>query len=251
MRFRFLIAYDGAPFRGWQSQKGGEGIQDIIESALLSITGKPCRLHASGRTDAGVHALGQCAHADIHTRLQTADLQRALNANLPPQIRILSVRRVPDSFHARFSAIGKIYRYRIWNTPVLPPLEYGRAWHIPRPLDLVAMRSAASLLEGRHDFASFSANRGKPTEDTVRTLHRIGIRRQGGLITLTFEAEGFLYKMARMLTGALCRVGLGKESEKDIAAHLDHPRVGAAVHVAPAEGLTLIRVRYPASGRAA
>jgi tRNA pseudouridine38-40 synthase len=161
-RLKLVIAYDGAPFAGWQSQSHRNTIQDHVEHAFQRVLGKPMRVHGAGRTDAGVHALAQCAHADLpNDRLSTPRWTEALNALLPPTIRILRCQYVSNDFHARLSVKGKIYRYRIWLAPVLPPFEYHRAWHIPRPADLKILKRAARDFVGTHDFAAFAANRGK------------------------------------------------------------------------------------------
>ena len=173
-RLRFVVAYDGGPFAGWQSQANGNTIQDHLERAFTVVTRKQVRVHGAGRTDAGVHALAQTAHADVPDRsLTTAEWVGALNASLPPTIRVLRSGYTNDAFHARFSARGKIYRYRIWNDGVLPPLEHGRSWHVPGPLDLDAMTREATAFLGTHDFASFAANRGKPGEETTRTIESL------------------------------------------------------------------------------
>jgi tRNA pseudouridine38-40 synthase len=246
-RLKLIVAYDGAPFSGWQSQRNGKGIQDQIEIAIEQICSEPVRVHGAGRTDAGVHALAQCAHVDLPARRYGAARWRsALNGVLPPAIRIMQCRFVSESFHARFSAKGKIYRYRIWNGEVLPPLENGRVWHVRDPLDRTVLAAAASLFAGSHDFASFAANRGVPVDDTTRTVRRVRIRNSGPLISIEFEADGFLYKMVRLMVGALVDVGLGKASPDEIQSRLHHPkqRFSHARHVAPATGLFLIRVRY-------
>ena len=246
-RLKLIVAYDGAPFSGWQSQPNGNGVQDHLERAFAQIEASGVRVHGAGRTDAGVHALAQCAHVDIGLKRYGADRWRsALNGVLPPTIRILRCRLVSQSFHARFSATAKIYRYRIWNAAVLPPLEYGRAWHLREPLDFKEMCGAAKLFLGRHDFASFAANRGAPVGDTVRTLRRVQLRQAGPLISIEWEGDGFLYKMARLVAGALVQVGLGRATASDLAARLNHPaqRISAARTVAPAAGLFLVRVRY-------
>src|SRR5438067_6784607 len=172
-RLKFIVAYDGAPFAGWQSQSHRNTVQDHLERAFERIAGTSVRVHGAGRTDAGVHALAQCAHADV-TRRTPIDWVAALNAHLPREIRVLRCVRAPADFHARYSAKGKIYTYRIWNAPVLSPFELGRAWHLPgAPLDVGALKNAAALFVGTHDFAAFAANRGKagPVEpDTVRTI---------------------------------------------------------------------------------
>lgn len=244
MRLRLLIAYDGTPFRGWQSQSGGGAVQDHLEAAFAKVCAKRVPVHGAGRTDAGVHALGQCAHADVEREL---DWVAALNAHLPPQIRVLACRKAAADFHARFSARGKTYLYRIWNGPVLPPFEWNRAWHLARLLDIEAMRRAARALEGRHDFAAFAANRGKPEQSTVRTIHRVAVAKRGPLVTLRFHGDGFLYKMVRLMTGALVRVGQGRAPVESVRGFLDG-REGKCSFAAPAQGLTLVRVHYRPRG---
>jgi tRNA pseudouridine38-40 synthase len=246
-RLKLVVAYDGARFSGWQSQPNGNGIQDHIEKAFAQICSLSVRVHGAGRTDAGVHALAQCAHVDLAERRYDGDRWRsALNGVLPPAIRIMECRFVRDSFHARFSAKGKIYRYRIWNHEVLPPLENGRAWHVREPVDFATIESATRLLVGRHDFASFAANRGSAVGDTTRTIRRIQATRRGPLIAIQFEADGFLYKMVRLMAGALVQAGSGKCAPKEIGFHLADPKriFSEARNVAPAAGLFLVRVRY-------
>ncbi|MBA2431324.1 MAG: tRNA pseudouridine synthase A, partial [Chthoniobacterales bacterium] len=154
-RLKFVVAYDGAPFAGWQSQTNGDTIQDRLEQAFRTVTSDEVRVHGAGRTDAGVHALGQVAHVELPARsLPAAKWPAALNASLPPTIRVLRSSYVPSTFHARFSANGKLYRYRIWNDRILPPFEVNRAWHLPAPLDLPTMIAEAEAFIGRHDFAS-------------------------------------------------------------------------------------------------
>jgi tRNA pseudouridine38-40 synthase len=246
-RLKLIVAYDGAPFSGWQSQRNGNGIQDHVERAIEQICSKPVRVHGAGRTDAGVHALAQCAHVDLPARRYGAERWRsALNGVLPPAIRIMQCRFVAESFHARFSAKGKLYRYRIWNGEVLPPLENGRAWHVSDLIDRSTLAAAAALFAGRHNFVSFAANRGAPVDDTTRTLRTIRVRHSGPLLSIEFEADGFLYKMVRLMVGALVEVGSGKQSPDGIYSRLHHPkhRFSHARNVAPAGGLFLIRVRY-------
>jgi tRNA pseudouridine38-40 synthase len=243
MRLKLLIAYDGRPFRGWQSQAGGGTVQDHLESALAALCGKRIPVHGSGRTDTGVHALAQCAHADVERpRFKPSGWIPALNAHLPREIRVMKCVRVPAGFHARFSARGKVYTYRIWNHPVHPPLELGRSWHLPGMLDLRALQAGAEPLTGTHDFAAFAANRGTPARDTVRTIHAIKIRKRGPLITLRFEGDGFLYKMVRLITGTLVRCGQHR-SEPDWIVNLLAGKTKTSF-AAPAEGLYLTRVVY-------
>ena len=247
-RLKLVVAYDGRPFTGWQSQAGKKGVQDLLEAAFTKITGTDIRVHGSGRTDAGVHARAQIAHADVPAkRLPAATWLSALNANLPAEIRVLRLTRVRggrEGFHARYDATGKHYEYRIRNEKWLHPLEIGRAWHVPHALDMQLLRKAAALLVGRHDFAGFAANRGQPEKDTVRELREIRIRQRGPLITLQFEGNGFLYKMVRLLTGTLARIAQGKASIEIIPRLLKAKGREKTQFAAPAEGLYLIKVIY-------
>ncbi len=241
MRLRLVIAYDGSGFRGWQSQKGGGAVQDHLEAAFAKLCGEPVTVHGAGRTDAGVHALAQCAHADVPRR-QGIDWTAALNANLPREIRVLRCAPARADFHARYSAKGKIYDYRIWNGPVLSPFELRRAWHLPMALDIEAMRRAARAFEGAHDFKAFAANRGKPEHDTVRTIYKVAIRKKGPLITIRFQGNGFLYKMVRLMTGALIKTAQGAAPASSIETYLAGST--KCPFAAPAEGLYLVRVIY-------
>jgi tRNA pseudouridine38-40 synthase len=244
-RLHLTIAYHGGTFAGWQSQPNRNGVQDHIEAALAKILGEPVRVHGAGRTDAGVHALGQAAHVDVPARrLPTSTWRVALNANLQSGIRIISCRRVSSEFHARFSAKGKIYRYRIWNTETFHPLEVDRAWHVPQRLPVDDLLIYAERFRGRHDFASFAANRGVPSETTVRNLLEIKVRRQGVLITLEFTGDGFLYRMVRMIAGTLVQVTLGRRDDAWLRELLQEPGKKKTNHAAPAEGLYLVRVLY-------
>ena len=246
MRLKLTIAYDGAPFAGWQSQAGGNTVQDVIEAAIARIAGSPLRLHGAGRTDSGVHALGQVAHFDVpdSSRLSPAEWRRALNGTLPPSIRILRANRAPADFHARFQATGKVYRYDVWTGDVLPPHLHRRAWHVNPPPDLAVLRSVLDLFVGTHDFRAFAANRGSPVESTVRSIAAIRVVRSGPLLRLTFEGDGFLYKMVRMLTGAAVRVAGGREEIGTVRDLLVQPGAKKWTLVAPADGLHLVRVRY-------
>ena len=244
-RLRVTVAYDGRPFGGWQSQAHGNTVQDRLENALsILCAGRRVTVHGSGRTDAGVHAHGQVAHADVDANLNHSPARwcAAINAHLPAEIRVGKARFVSERFHARFSARGKIYRYRIWNAPVLDPFEHGRAWHFPSELNLDVLRLTAALLVGTHDFAGFSANRGKPDENTERTIRRITLRRRAALLTLDFEGDGFLYKMVRLIMGSLVRCAQGRASAEWIAGLLTGQ--GKTHFAAPAEGLYLVQVLY-------
>ncbi|MEP6602410.1 MAG: tRNA pseudouridine(38-40) synthase TruA [Spartobacteria bacterium] len=244
-RLKLIVAYDGGGFSGWQSQANRNGVQDHVEAAFQRITDSAVRVHGSGRTDAGVHALGQCAHVDLAAgRLTAEQWNAALNSILPPTIRVLRARFVSRDFHARFSAKGKVYRYRIWTGRVLPPFEVGRAWHIPAALDVDLMRDATTLFVGTHDFRGFTANRGKPPTNTTRTLRSVLLRTAANSVVIDLDGDGFLYKMVRMLVGAAGQCGTGKISISQIAARLSGRPSDMAPLVAPAQGLILQRVRY-------
>ena len=250
-RFRLTVAYDGRPYAGWQSQPSGQTVQDTMERAIHKILpDSRIRLSASGRTDAGVHALGQVVHFDTPAEktLPPEAWQRALNAHLPPSIRIMECKVVPDTFHSRYDATGKTYRYRIWTGGVLPPLEAGLACHHPRPLILPALAEACGALAGTHDFAGFAAFRGheKGHEDTVRTLWSVQPSVQGDVLNLTFHGSGFLYKMVRLLTAGLLRVAVGREPLPWLMDLLHRRVPGKCPHVAPPDGLYLVHVDYPA-----
>jgi tRNA pseudouridine38-40 synthase len=244
VRLKLLLSYDGRPFDGWQSQRSGGAVQDHLERAIATIAGRPVRVHGASRTDAGVHALGQVAHADVPRGREPRAWVEAINGNLPPEVRVLRVTRVSKAFHARFSAAGKIYRYRVFAGQVLPPLEIGRVWHKPGGIDRGVLDRALRVFEGRHDFAAFCANRGKPGEDTVRVLHRTRLVGRGECYELVFEGEGFLYKMVRMLAAAAVRVAQGRGRVDDLERLLAEPGGASVREVAPACGLYLVRVLY-------
>ena len=245
VRLRLLVAYDGGAFHGWQSQPSRNTVQDALEKAVALLSGQHSCVHGSGRTDSGVHALGQVAHVDVPSqRLPLSAWEGALNGHLPKTVRVLRATKAAPGFHARFNATGKIYDYRVSNTRCLHPLEIGRTWHVPSPIDLPLLRTAADRLTGCHDFAAFAANRGKPDENTVRTIHRIGIKQTKGIITLRFEGDGFLYRMVRLLTGTLVRLAQGKESLEWFGSYLEKPQVRRTSYCAPADGLFLTRVLY-------
>ena len=245
-RLKLTLAYDGTLFGGWQSQTHGNTIQDHLEKAIRGVVGKALRVHGAGRTDAGVHALGQCAHIDLPDRARSPnDWQRILNSLLPAQIRVTRARYVSQKFHARFSATAKTYRYRIWAGPILPPFEINRAWHITAPVDFGTLISAASVFAGKHDFRSFAAKSGKPNERTVRTIHRVRTKKSSRMITIEFEGDGFLYKMVRLMVGSIVECALGKISLQSLKDRLSSaPATNIAHVVAPAAGLILVRIRY-------
>lgn len=237
------MAYDGGAFDGWQSQPGGNAIQDVIERRLAELFQTDVRIHGSGRTDAGVHALGQVFHFDAAWPHGPEKLRVALQAGLPRTIQIRSARRVPAEFHARFSATGKTYRYHLFLGEA-GPFQAPWCWSMARELDWRAIEVAAAALRGRHDFKAFAAEGGKPRETTVRDLRRLAISRRGRRVTLTFEADGFLYKMVRSLVGALVNVGLGKLAPADVTALLKSGRRPPQVQTAPPQGLFLVTVKY-------
>jgi tRNA pseudouridine38-40 synthase len=243
-RLKLIVAYDGTEFAGWQSQSHRNAIQDHLEHAFEHVTAGPVRVQGAGRTDAGVHALAQCAHVDINKTLPPERWLEALNALLPPAIRVLRCRYIANDFHARLSAKGKIYRYRIWCAPVLPPFEYRRAWHIPHALDLKVLHEAAKHFVGTHDFAAFAANRGKSEESTIRTINSVRVRQKGPCVTIEFDGNGFLYKMVRLIVGALVKCALRKMLIRNVVARLESGQIGPARFAAPGEGLFLVRVRY-------
>jgi tRNA pseudouridine38-40 synthase len=251
MRLRLRLAYDGAAFRGWQSQPGGGAVQDVLQQTFARLAGgATVPVQGSGRTDAGVHALGQIAHAEVPDDCGPADWTRALNAVLPPSVRVLSCRRCPASFHARLSATGKVYDYLLWTGPVLPPLRAGRCWHVHPAPDLDLLRAAARVLEGRHDFRGFSANRGgPPVRNTTRHVRSIRVTARGPLVRLRFEGDGFLYKMVRMLVAAIVAVARGKASMDDLRARRDGRPAPLARAVAPAGGLYLVKVTHGRSAQ--
>lgn len=243
-RFRIDIAYDGTAYAGWQIQPNGVTVQEKIEQALREICGRAARVHGSGRTDQGVHARRQVAHVDIPDAPCAKTLLRGLNALLPGDVRVLRVAPVPQEFHARRSATGKEYRYFIWNAEVLPPYYRHYKVHVRNRLDVVDMSRAASALEGRHDFAAFTANPNRVVESTVRRVTQLSVRKKGSEIVVMARGEGFLYKMVRSLVGFLIRVGEGAvppELASDILASRERT---ARVPTAPPHGLFLWDVFY-------
>ena len=251
LRLKLTIAYDGWPYSGWQTQACGNSVQDFIHRALKEVAKQPVKLHGSGRTDSGVHALAQIAHFDAPPELsmQPRHWVPALNCKLPATIRIMACEEVPADFHSRFSAIGKIYHYDLCTDPVLPPLQAGLAWHLPGLLDSGMLEQALGLFPGRHDFHAFAAYRGneRPDMDWCRTLHRADLETLANGYRITFVGDGFLYKMVRLLTGAAVRAAQGRLRMDELAALLDQapglPR-GKSPNCAPAAGLYLQEVLY-------
>lgn len=247
VRLVLTVAYDGSAYAGWQLQIGVVTVQQRIEEALAKLFSSTPRLHSSSRTDTGVHARGMSVHFDVpraEFRMLLPKLVLAINAHLPEDIRINGARKAESGFHARFSASGKQYRYFVWNHPSADPLLRQQTWHVPRTLDLGAMRAAAKTLVGRHDFRAFSATPGYERKNTVRHLTRCDVLRSGPLLTVRIEAEGFLYKMCRGIVGTLVQVGFGRFRPDEILAMLESQDRSVAGMTAPAHGLVLWRVYY-------
>ena len=242
--FKLTVTYDGTHYAGWQLQPNGKTVQEIVEGAVGKIAGRAERIHGSGRTDAGVHAKGQVANCSFDTQLSSATLLRALNANLPEDVRVLGVHEVGPKFHARFSAKGKEYRYQIDCGVVADPFLRAYAWHHPRPLNVAVMRKAARLLKGRHDFSALSANPMRPVESPVRTISKLTLTKRGNILMISVAADGFLYKMVRSIVGALVKVGGGRLTVAHLRELVKAKKRTALVETAPAHGLFLWRVFY-------
>ena len=254
MRIKLTLAYDGRSFDGWQSQPHGNTIQDHLEAAAAAVAKENIRVHGSGRTDAGVHALAQVAHFDApdHLTMNPFNWVPALNTKLPAAIRALAAEEAPADFHARFSATAKTYRYEISAEPVLSPFRAGFAWHLPRQLDPILLEESLAAVVGRHDFEAFAARRGNETDETDfhRTLTRASLEPldHGWRVTLT--GDGFLYKMARLLAGSALQVAQGRFAFPAFLQLLDQPPGlphGRAPVCAPADGLYLEAVSYRAA----
>jgi tRNA pseudouridine38-40 synthase len=246
-KFKLTIAYDGSAYEGWQVQKTGTGVQEKIEAALAKLFPSKPRLYSSSRTDTGAHALGMVAHFEVpraEFNMPVPKLLLAINAWLPEDIRVMSAARASPDFHARFDASGKQYRYFVWNHPAMNPLLRRQAWHVKQKLDFAAMRSAAALFVGKHDFKSFAGTRNYEMESTLRTLTRCDLKRSGPLLTFFIEGDGFLYKMCRGIVGTLVQVGQGKIAASEIKKILASRDRRVAGMTAPAHGLVLWKVFY-------
>jgi len=241
---KLTVAYDGTGYVGWQRQANGESIQGLIEEALAKIDNRAVTVHGAGRTDAGVHAIAQVASARVACPHDEATLKRALNANLPAAVRVFDVRVMPDEFHARFSATGKTYEYRIWNGPIMPPLLRLYAWHVPQRIDVDAMQEGTAAIAGEHDFAAFQGARGR-THTSVRRVHTARwLSAADGTLVFEIAGEGFLRYMVRSLVGTLIEIGHGRRDPDDIARLLADPDRAGAGRTAPPEGLFLVKVEY-------
>ena len=247
---KLTLAYDGTDFHGWQVQPGRPTIQGAVADVLRRITQEKVMLHGAGRTDAGVHALGQVAHFTTPSGLSAGEFQRALNALLPPAIRIVAAEEVGPDFHARWQALAKTYRYCIYRGRVVPPTEWRYVLHYPFPLDANAMREACALYVGEHDFASFAASTGSEEDDRQRTTGReilsAGLSETSGGEELHFTVRGksFLRYMVRKMVGTLLDVGRGKLRPSDIAQLYELRDRSKSGPTLPAQGLWLVSVEY-------
>lgn len=240
------IAYDGTRFSGWQRQLGTLTVQECLEQALQTIFGERVPVEGAGRTDAGVHAFGQCAHVVLPRPFPCEQLLLALNGNLPEDVAVRAVRQAPKGFHARFCAIGKRYVYRAVTSRIRPAVGRGYYHWVKRRLDLAAMRRAARLLVGRHDFASFATNPGyERKHGTVRTVQHLQLVQRSWGFDLAVQGDGFLYNMVRALAGTLIDVGTGRLSVEDVGEILHGRDRRLAGPTAPACGLYLLKVLYP------
>ncbi len=246
---KLTLAYDGTDFHGWQIQPGQATIQGALTDVLRKITQENIQIHAAGRTDAGVHALGQVAHFKTRSELTAAEFQRAFNALLPATIRVVSAQEVGPDFHARWNALSKTYQYRIYRGRVVPPFEWQFVLHYPFSLDEDAMMKAARLFEGEHDFTSFAASSGSEEEDkdrtTVRVIYSAEVRREGVELIFRVRGKSFLRYMVRKMVGTLVEAGKGRLKPEAIAALYelrDRSKSGMTV---PPQGLCLVAVEYP------
>lgn len=245
-RYKLTIEYDGTPYAGWQRQDNGHTVQGAIEQAIFKFCGESVALGAAGRTDAGVHALGQVAHVDLTKDWSAAKVRDAVNAYLAlagERVVILNVELVPDGFDARFSATARHYLYRIINRRPPIVVEMNRAWWVSKPLDADAMHEAAKLLLGLHDFTTFRASQCQ-SKSPVKTLDRLDVSRNGEVVEIRASARSFLHNQVRSLAGSLMEVGVGRWSADDLTAALEARDRAACGQVAPAHGLYLIKVDY-------
>jgi tRNA pseudouridine38-40 synthase len=243
-RYKLTLEYDGAPFAGWQVQADGLTVQGVLMAAVQSLSGEKAAVQGAGRTDAGVHARGQVAHVDLAKDWDTDTVRDALNAHLRPHpVAVLAAERVADDFSARTSARQRHYLYRIVNRRADLTLDAGRAWRLPRPLDVQAMHAAAQRLIGKHDFTTFRAAECQ-AKSPVKTLDLLAVARDGDEVAITAVARSFLHNQVRSMVGSLALVGEGKWSAEDLAGALAARDRAACGPVAPPDGLYLMRVDY-------
>jgi tRNA pseudouridine38-40 synthase len=243
-RYKITVAYDGTNYSGWQIQANGVTVQEKLQKAVHKVTDETVTVHGSGRTDQGVHARKQVAHFDLESEFPVKSLRRALNSALPDDIRIMAAVTASPTFHARKDVKSKEYRYFIWNADVMIPDMRNHKVHVWNKLDVAAMREAAAHLEGRHDFAAFTANPNRVVESTVRDLTMLKVIRKGHEIVIVARSSGFLFRMVRSLAGFLIRVGEGAVPAKDARTILSSRLRTARVPTAPAKGLFLWNVTY-------
>ena len=244
MNIKVVLEYDGTGFSGWQQQAARRSVEGELKRALFELTQERITVYGAGRTDAGAHALGQVANFRLpEGSISVSKLVAALNAKLPADLSALSATVVPDSFHARYSALGRRYRYRYLDRPARPALERDRCWHLAGPLDERAMGEAARALVGRHDWTSF-CSASEPAGARTRSMRSAAVRRTGEFVELELEAEGFLRGLVRGIAGALAEVGSGRRPPEWVGELLAARDRSQAAKTAPARGLTLVRVIY-------
>ena len=243
-RYKLTIEYDGGPYHGFQAQDGLASVQGSIEAAVKAFTGQTLRLHAAGRTDAGVHATGQVIHIDLEKEWRPEVVRDAINAHLAPQpLVVLSAEVAQEGWHARFSATERRYLYRILNRRSPPGLERGRVWHVKKPLDADAMHAAAQVLVGHHDFTTFR-DLGCQAKSPFKTLDVARVSRVGEELHLVFASRSFLHRQVRSMSGSIAEVGVGRWTADDLRASLEARDRRACGPVAPSDGLYLTGVGY-------
>ena len=246
-RYVLVIEYDGTPFSGWQRQVGALSVQQVVEEAIEKMSGEPVVIQAAGRTDSGVHALGQVVSFDLSKEWDPFRIREALNFHTKPHpIAIVEAGAVPDSFEARFSATARHYEYRILNRRGRPALDERRVWHCPVTLDADAMHAAAQLILGKHDFSTFRAAECQ-AKSPVKTLDRLDVSREGEMIVVRASARSFLHSQVRSMVGSLKLVGDGKWTLRDFRDALDSADRSRCGPLAPPEGLYLVKVDYEPS----